>query len=81
MSLSNDAAEADAQELLSLAQLCRISHDIKDQWQSISSIGFDQSRVWHQVMGAGVFSGSGYASDRGDRDSQYAEPRLFAEPV
>ena len=55
LSLSNDAAEADAQELLSLAQLCGISHDIKDQWQSISSIGFDQSRVWHQVMGPGCF--------------------------
>ena len=55
LSLSNDAAEADAGELLSLAQLCRISHDIKDQWRSISSIGFDHSTVWHRVMGPGRF--------------------------
>ncbi len=55
LSLSNDAAEADAQALLSLAQLCRISHDIKDLWSSISSIGFDHSAVWHAAMGPGRF--------------------------
>ncbi len=55
LSLSNDAAEADAQALLSLAQLCRISHDIKDLWSSISSIGFGYSAVWRRAMGPGRF--------------------------
>ena len=55
LSLSNDAREADGAGLLDLAQLCRISCDIKDQWQSIAAIGFDHSPGWHRLLGPGRF--------------------------
>lgn len=54
LSLSNDAAEADGDELLALAQLCRVSRDIKDEWQSVSAIGFGHS-AWLRKMGPGRF--------------------------
>lgn len=55
LSLSNDADEADGAGLFSLAQLCRISCDIKDEWKSIAAIGFDHSPVWHRLLGPGRF--------------------------
>ena len=55
LSLSNDAREADGAGLFTLAQLCRISCDIKDQWESIAKIGFDHSPGWHRLLGPGHF--------------------------
>lgn len=55
LSLSNNAEEADAAELLSLAQLCRVSPDIKDTWESISGIGFSHASAWQREMGPGRF--------------------------
>ncbi len=55
LSLSNDASQRDASELFAQAQLCRVSCDIKDEWRSIATIGFDHPAVWHHVMGPGRF--------------------------
>ena len=55
LSLSNDAAESDGAGLFELAQLCRISCDIRDEWRSIAAIGFDHSPVWRRLLGPGRF--------------------------
>lgn len=53
LSLSNNAPVADAQELLDCAELCRITGDIRDEWESISTIGFDHPAGWRLAAGPG----------------------------
>ncbi len=47
LSLSNTAPVEFGKELLELSQLCRITGDIRDTWESISKIGFDHDLRWH----------------------------------
>ena len=55
LSLSNNAPMEAATELLDLAQLCRITGDIRDEWESVSRIGFDHPARWHRELGPGRY--------------------------
>ena len=53
LSLSNNTPAADAEALLDCAELCRITGDIRDEWESVSSIGFDHPSEWRRTAGPG----------------------------
>ena len=55
LSLSNNAPAADAAELLGCAQLCRVTGDIRDEWESVAVIGFDHPAAWRRATGPGRF--------------------------
>ena len=46
LSLSNNAPLESAEKLAALAQMWRITGDIKDSWESVSRIGFELSTPW-----------------------------------
>lgn len=53
LSLSNNSPYPLAPELSKLAQMWRISGDIKDTWESISRIGFEHNPGWWNYMAPG----------------------------
>lgn len=55
LSLSNNAPVSSAADLLEYAQLCRVSCDIRDSWESIESIGFHVDEAWRKAMRPGSF--------------------------
>ncbi len=55
LSLSNNAPVENAAGLLKHAQLCRITGDIRDEWASIATIGFDHPAAWRQQLAPGRF--------------------------
>ena len=55
LSLSNNAPASAAADLLEYAQLCRISCDIRDSWESIESIGFHVDEAWRKALHPGAF--------------------------
>ena len=52
-SISNSAPFSDAYTISSLAQCWRTTGDIRDTWQSIYSIGFEQQERWAAFHGPG----------------------------
>lgn len=52
-SISNSAPFADAYAFKELTQCWRTTGDIRDTWESISSIGFDQQERWAAFHGPG----------------------------
>ncbi len=55
LSLSNNAAVDGAAELFTSAQMCRITGDIRDEWESVAAIGFDHPALWRRVTGPGRY--------------------------
>lgn len=54
-SLSNFASIKIGDELLEKADLCRISEDIRDCWESICENGFRRGREWSQLLRPGHY--------------------------
>ena len=55
LSLSNNAPVENAAGLLRHAQLCRITADIRDEWESIERNGFEHPAAWHRQLAPGRF--------------------------
>jgi len=53
LSLSNTADARNAGDLMDLAQMVRVTGDIKDRWESIRTIGFEHAFAWHDHIRPG----------------------------